>query len=68
MLFLFCLLLMSRTSDLYQFDKFNLMEVQMRTVHKKKSYKSRKNFEDGCNFCNRPSLKCAYSEIERAEI
>ena len=40
----------------------------MRTPHKKKSDKSRKNFEDGCKSCNCPSLKCAYNEIERAEI
>ena len=40
----------------------------MRTLHKKKSDKNRKNFEDGCKSCNCPSLKCAYSEIERAEI
>ena len=40
----------------------------MQTPHKKKSDKSRKKYEDGCKSCNCPSLKCAYSEIERARI
>ena len=52
----------------HQFEKFNLMEVQMRTPYKKKSDKIRKKIEDGCKSCNCPSLKCAYNEIERAEI
>ena len=40
----------------------------MQTPHKKKSDKIRKKIEDGCKSCNCPSLKCAYNEIERAEI